>query len=180
MRPDRIAKFWQAGRAAGALVAREAGFAAVTAIVILVILAVLGAAIVTISGTRHVSLALDIMGSRAYQAAISGIEWGAYQILNPENTNNPTRYVCPVPDTNFALAGELSGFTVTVSCKSLDHSESGNTLRIFRLQATACNKPSGAAPGTCPPSPAVTSFDYVERQVTAVLQTCRTNKGLVC
>ncbi len=157
----------------------EAGFSAVTAIVILVILAVLGAAIVTITGTRSTSAALDVLGSRAYQAARAGIEWGAFQIRNPENTNNPVRYDCTVPaTTHFALAGALTGFTVSVTCSSTDATEFGNAVRIFQLVANACNIPVGAAPGTCPNT--VTSFNYVERQVTAVLETCRLSNGEVC
>lgn len=164
---------------AGAHVRREAGFSAVTAIVILVILAVLGAAIVTITGTRSTSAALDVLGSRAYQAARAGIEWGAFQIRNPENTNDPVRYDCTVPaTTSFALAGALTGFTVSVQCSSTDATEFGNTVRMFQLVANACNIPVGAAPGTCPNS--VTNFNYVERQVTAVLETCRLSNGNVC
>ena len=84
---------------ADAHVRPEAGFSAVTAIVILVILAALGAAIVTITGTRSASAALDVLGTKAYQAARAGIEWGAFQIRNPENTNNPVRYDCSAPAT---------------------------------------------------------------------------------
>ena len=69
------------------------------------------------------------------------------------------------------LAGALTGFTVTVQCSSTDSTEFGNAVRIFRLVANACNIPVGAAPGTCPNN--VTNFNYVERQVTAVLETCR-------
>ena len=167
-----------AGRA-GTHAHAEAGFSAVTAIVILVILAVLGAAIVTITGTRSTSAALDVLGSRAYQAARAGIEWGAFQIRNPENTNNPVRYDCTVPaTTHFALAGTLTGFTVSVTCSSTDATEFGNAVRIFQLVANACNIPVGAAPGTCPNT--VTNFNYVERQVTAVLETCRLSNGEVC
>lgn len=180
MRPNRTAQTDTAsvGRVGGHA-GSEVGFSAVTAIVILVILAVLGAAIVTITGTRSTSAALDVLGSRAYQAARAGIEWGAFQIRNPENTNNPVRYDCTVPaTTHIALAGALTGFTVSVTCSSTDATEFGNTVRIFQLVANACNIPVGAAPGTCPNT--VTNFNYVERQVTAVLETCRLDNGDVC
>ena len=180
MRRNRSAQADAAGAGcAGARAGRETGFSAVTAIVILVILAVLGAAIVTITGTRSAAAALDVLGSKAYQAARAGIEWGAFQVRNPENTNNPVRYDCTVPaTTHIALAGVLTGFTVSVQCSSTDSTEFGNSLRIFQLVATACNIPVGAAPGTCPNT--VTSFNYVERQVTGVLETCRLSDGNVC
>ena len=167
---------------AGACAGPEAGFSAVTAIVILVILAVLGAAIVTITGTRSASAALDVLGSRAYQAARAGIEWGAFTILDPEKiTNNPpagpysTPYSCIGSPFSFGLGGQLTGFTVTVDCTYADATEFGNVVRIFKLVATSCNIPVGAAPGTCPN--ATTAFNYVERQVTAVLETCRLSAG---
>ena len=62
-------------------VKRHSGFSLVTAIFLLVILASLGAFIVTISGVQQTSSALDMQGSRAYQAARAGIEWGTYQVL---------------------------------------------------------------------------------------------------
>ena len=58
----------------------QSGFSLVTAIFLLVILASLGAFIVTVSGLQQTSSALDVQGSRAYQAARSGIEWGTYQV----------------------------------------------------------------------------------------------------
>ena len=179
MRPNRTAYAHAAnvGRA-GARAGPEAGFSAVTAIVILVILAVLGAAIVTITGTRSTSAALDVLGSRAYQAARAGIEWGAFQIRNRENTNAAppgpytAQYVCPGPATSFGLGGELAGFTVTVQCTSTPYTEFGTLVTIYQLVATSCNIPNGAA---CPnnTTTAFKAFNYVERQMTGSMQTCR-------
>jgi MSHA biogenesis protein MshP len=178
MHPNRAAgpDAANAGRAL-ACASSEAGFSAVTAIVILVILAVLGAAIVAITGTRSASLAQDVLGSRAYQAARAGIEWGAFQIRNPENTNAAppgpytAQYACPGPATSFSLGGGLAEFTVTVQCTSTTHTEFGNLITIYQLVATSCNLPVGAAPGTCPNT--TTAFNYVERQMTGSMQTCR-------
>lgn len=162
-------------RRAGAPACSEAGFSAVTAIVILVILAVLGAAIVTVTGTRSASAALDVLGSRAYQSARAGIEWGAFQIRNPENTNAAppgpytAQYACPGPATSFSLGGELAGFTVTVQCTSTPYTEFGNRVTIYQLVATSCNIPDS---GACPNN-TTTAFNYVERQMTGSMQTCR-------
>jgi MSHA biogenesis protein MshP len=155
----------------------EAGFSAVTAVVILVMLAVLGAAIVNITETRSVSVAQDVLGSRAIQAARAGIEWGAFQIRNPENTNPAppgpytAQYACPGLATSFALGGGLAEFTVTVQCTSTAYTEFGMLITVYQLVATSCNIPVGAAPGTCPNT--TTAFNYAERQVTASMQTCR-------
>ena len=59
----------------------QSGFSLITAIFLLVILASLSAFIVTVSGVQQTSSALDVQGSRAYQAAHAGIEWASYQVL---------------------------------------------------------------------------------------------------
>ncbi|TCS39078.1 Tfp pilus assembly protein PilX [Paucimonas lemoignei] len=94
----------------------ERGFTLVSAIFLLVVLAALGAAIVTVSTTQHTASALDVLGAQAYQAARAGTEWGLYQYRS-----NPAAYCnnAATPDTRtFALpAGTaLSGFSVTVTC----------------------------------------------------------------
>ena len=62
-------------------IARPRGFALPTAIFLIVILALLGVFIVRINLTQTGSLALDVLGTHAYQAARAGTEWGAYQVL---------------------------------------------------------------------------------------------------
>ena len=160
---------------------RSAGIAAITAIAILVVLALLGTFIVSISGIQERQLALDILGSRAYQAARSGIEWAAFQIHNPENTNPPAGpatvpYAC-VASTNIAgLGADLADFTVTVTCNSTPYTEFGNTVRVYQVTATACNIP---AAGACPNN-ATNSPTYVERQISSLIGTCRLPSGASC
>lgn len=141
----------------------QAGFTLVTAIFLLVVLAGLGAAIVTISTSQQIGSALDIQGARAYQAARAGVEWGTYQIWSSSPgsrsgatcanfTTNPTNLTFP------AAAGTLSDFTVTVSCVATSPTHSGP--KMFTVTAIACNQTSG---GTCPGT--VGSANYVERRV---------------
>ena len=59
----------------------QKGFSLVTAIFLLVGLGALGAAMMTFFTAQQQSSALDVLGSRAYQASRAGIDWGAYQIL---------------------------------------------------------------------------------------------------
>ena len=56
-----------------------------TAIFLLVVLSLLGAFIVSVTGLQQSSQQLDVQGVRAYQAARAGIEWGAWQVLDPNN-----------------------------------------------------------------------------------------------
>lgn len=86
----------------------QRGFSLISAIFLLVVLAVLGVAMTTFSTIQQQSATLDVMGSRAYQAANAGMEWAAYNIAVSPGVAVPSQ-------TLNGLAGNLSGFTVTVS-----------------------------------------------------------------
>ena len=90
----------------------QRGFSLVSAIFLLVVLAALGAAMVTFSAAQNQSLAMDILGSRAYQAANAGIEWAAYNIASAPGAGKAPVTIA-TPGTN-ALDGNLAPFTVTV------------------------------------------------------------------
>ena len=130
---------------------RQAGVGLVTAIFILVVLAGLAVAIVSMSSAQQAASSLDVLGARAYQAARAGVEWGLFQ----QRINNSC---LPGPNT-FALPANtsLSSFTVSVTCNA--NPISGQPANI-RVTATACNGIAGAA---CP-GPG-TSRDYVERKI---------------
>lgn len=138
----------------------QRGFGAITAIVILVILASLGAAIVSLSSTQAVNGALDITATRAWFAARSGVEWGAYQVLQP--------VAACASATNI---GSIDAITVSVTCKQLASSttETG-TRAIYRIIATACNFPVNS---TCPGDS--TQALYVERRLSAIIETPSNN-----
>ena len=127
------------------------GFALVSAIFILVVLALLGAMMVALSTTQHVGQARDLFGSRAYFAARAGIEWGVYAALR----NN----ACAASTTLPALAGSAQDFSVVVNCAlSGPFDEGGTTVRVYKLTSTATR---GVAGGP----------DQVERQLQAAVST---------
>jgi MSHA biogenesis protein MshP len=80
---------------------REAGFALVNAIFLLVVLAFLGVVMVTLSGVQSRTPVFALQGARAYHAARSGIEWG----------------IAKVPACNGSA--DNSGFTVAVPCTTI-------------------------------------------------------------
>jgi MSHA biogenesis protein MshP len=134
---------------------RQSGFAIVTAIFIIVALAALAAAIVSLVRTQQTGSALDTEGVRAYLAARSGVEWGAYNSLR----NN----LC-APSTAVAMGASLGAYVATVTCARTTHNEGGVTVNIDNIVATACNQP---AAGNCPnPAPAA---GYAERQISIMV-----------
>jgi MSHA biogenesis protein MshP len=133
----------------------QQGFSIVSAIFLLVVLAFLGTAMVTFSTTQHQSAAMDVMGSRAYQAARAGIEWTAYQVVN----GSAPALATPCSSTSLgSLGGTLSPFTVTVNWCAASHVEGASPpIWIYDVSAVACTE------ATCPS--AAPGVNYVERVI---------------
>ncbi len=144
----------------------QRGFSLVTAIFLLVVLAGLGAAMLTFSTAQQQSSALDILGSRAYQASRAGIEWAAFQVVQSGVAGGGFVNGCrgatssvPFSSTVNNLAGTLNAFSVSVSCFPASAVESATTVWMYNITSTA----SGVAGAT------VGSPDYVERQMTVTI-----------
>jgi MSHA biogenesis protein MshP len=138
----------------------QRGFSIITAIFLLVVLSFLGIAMVSFSTSQHQSSAMDVMGSRAYQAARTGIEWAAYHVANSASGVEWAGCAATTPAATLtSLGGTLSPFTVSVNCSHMAVSEVGasptNAIWIYDVSAVACTEavcPS-AAPGA----------NYIER-----------------
>jgi MSHA biogenesis protein MshP len=133
---------------------RESGMSLITAVFLLVILAALGAFIASLGAVQQKSSANDIQGSRAFYAARSGLDWGAFQAITNGSCVAQTALALPA-----ARFGEFDN--VTVSCTASVHTEGITAKTFYLLTANACNMPGagGICPNTAPPS------DYVEREL---------------
>ncbi|WP_298312525.1 hypothetical protein [Propionivibrio sp.] len=123
----------------------QGGFAIVSAIFLLVALAALGAFMLTLSNTQHLTSAQDVQGSRAYWAAKGGAQWAAGVIIA---TN-----ACPGGSPAFT-----DGFNVVVACTSHDYVEGITTRRVYWVRSTA--SAGGAVGGAA----------YVEREVQVFIE----------
>ena len=130
----------------------QSGFSIVTAIFLVVILAMLAVFIVSVLGLQSRAVVLDIVGARAYQAARAGMEWGAFQTLR-NNTCGGTTLTFP--------GTSLEGFTTTVTCSRATANEGGVSINTDQYEATACNQPPcpAASPGA----------NYAERRLRVVV-----------
>lgn len=133
---------------------RQAGVGLVTAIFLLVVIAGLAAALVTIFTAQQTGSQLDQQGSRAYQAARTGIEWGLFRAKVAND--------CPF-SRNFALptASVLSNFTVTVTCAVQAGPGGDAPTSVRTIRAVACNQPDSS--GAC--GNASANLDYVQRVI---------------
>lgn len=155
----------------------QAGFSLVSAIFLLLILTGLGAIMLSVSGVQQTESTQDLQGSKAYQAAKAGIEWGTYLILTPENTNPASapftvQFTCPAGGLSNAglpaLTTGLTGFSIRVDCTRSDFIEGGNTVSVYQLTSVATSGVAG-------------SGSFVSRNLTATINTCRaTPNGAPC
>jgi len=142
---------------------RQAGFSLVSAIFLLVVLASLGGYMVTVSGVNRTTSSAALQGTRAYQAARSGIEWSVFLILQANNPLDqiPARNICTgtVNGNNFTFnAAGLNSFTVNTSCSFTPHNEQGNdNVTVYTITSIAT---FGGAYGTP---------DFVQRRITATI-----------
>lgn len=131
-----------------------------SAVFLLVVLALLGAGMALVSSFQQRQSALDMESSRALQAARAGIEWALLQ--TQQGANAPPCFASP---TQLSPGGALSGLVVSVRCTLTVDSDGDANLSFYTLTATACNQP---AAGACPnPAP---QASYVERVLSGVAQ----------
>ncbi|MDD4929469.1 MAG: hypothetical protein PHP85_09355 [Gallionella sp.] len=137
----------------------QRGFSLVSAIFLLVVIAMLGTFAVTLSTTQHQSQTMDVMGARAYQAALAGVEWAAFNVS--QQASGVVWPACPTPAVVVAGtvtgAGNLAPFTVTVNCSATSAVEGASTLWVYDISSVA--RTAGAAG----------DLNYVEQVATARL-----------
>ncbi|MDX2477234.1 MAG: pilus assembly protein MshP [Gammaproteobacteria bacterium] len=105
------------------IIKNNAGFTLVQAIFILVVLALLGVAMMRLIGVQSSTGVFALQGSRAYQAARSGLEWGAAR-ASVGNSCNGTMLV--------------EDFTVNVICSNQSFTEGPiGPYDVYRVNATA-------------------------------------------
>lgn len=101
----------------------DRGFTLVQAIFILVVLALLGVAMMRLIGVQSSTSVFALQGARAYQAARSGLEWGAARA----RTGNSCNGVMTVEN-----------FTVNVTCSSQSFTEGSiGPYDVYRISAIA-------------------------------------------
>lgn len=128
------------------------GFSLMTTLFLLVVVAGLGGYLVNLASTQHLTSALAIQQSRAYYAALSGLEWVAYQIqLQTDAGTSPPD--CPTSPTNFTA----EGFTIICQCQRSLHDVAGNPQHaMFDVTAEATS-------GT------FDDWDFVRRTISATI-----------
>ncbi len=107
----------------------QSGFTLITALFLLVVVALLSVYLVTFRNVQQSTVLYAQQGARAMQAAHAGIEWGIYEsVVNGNCIANPP----------FTAAGTaLSSFSITLNCTSSAHDEAGIPIITYVLTSTA-------------------------------------------
>jgi len=136
------------------------GFALPSAIFLLVILALLGAFMLNVSNTQHLTAAQDVQGVRAYRAARMGLEWAAAQLCGAVANCAAPLTACPVIPAPLDTAPD--GFSVTVTCTMNTYNEAGPSGDVARQVFWITSTATGAG--------AVGGIGYVERSLNAFIE----------
>lgn len=141
---------------------RQAGFAYIAAIVLLVVVAGMAAGLLRLTSTQQSTVNQALLGAKAGLVARAGIEWGFVTCLSTSGT------------TDLGQFKTDTGFNVSVNCQFTNYQEGerasgqtsiSQTKRIVQITAIACN----GSTARCPDAGSVASADYVERARTATV-----------
>jgi MSHA biogenesis protein MshP len=108
-------------------ISNQHGFTLVQAVFIVVVLGLLGAMMVRLIGVQSSTTTFALQGARAYQAARSGLEWGAARASVPPNS-------CV---GGLGSTMTIENFNVTVICTSQAFTEGTNNMTVYLLNAVA-------------------------------------------
>ncbi len=127
------------------------GFSLVTALFLIVVLAVLAGYMINLRGVQQFTVVMSVQGARALQAARAGLEYGAFRALNAGSCNASETIVFG------AAEPALEPFSVALTCIQSSHTEDTTTINFYELTATATNGNYGSGINANP--------DYVSRRL---------------
>lgn len=111
----------------------QSGFSLVSAIFLVVVVALIAGFMVSIGGLQRSASANAVVAKRAHFAARSGIEWAVHQVLS-----NPAAPECFTLPTSFGFSGIGSGgMRVSFDCNETEVTEGAVSYSVFDLEAIA-------------------------------------------
>ncbi|MGB1197560.1 MAG: pilus assembly PilX family protein [Thalassotalea sp.] len=114
--------------------ARQQGSALVIAVFIIIVMTLLGTALIRMLSTEAEAVAYEVIGTRAFQAAQSGMQWQLQQVF----PLNSTGIACPSANStqDYENIGNdakgLQHCMATLSCQSFVHTDG---VRYYQLES---------------------------------------------
>jgi MSHA biogenesis protein MshP len=155
--------------------ARVRGFAFVASLFLLVVLGAFAAYIINIGANAQGTVESSIQAERAFEAANSGLEWAAYQELDPSQaiwgqvTTPPNCFASPSTPT---LPSAFGAITLSISCTRYPawtatpnyYEEGSQRVVVYVITSTASYGTAG-------------NSDYVQRQLQSRVVQCKNPFG---
>jgi MSHA biogenesis protein MshP len=117
---------------------KQSGSALVVAIFIIIVISILGAALVNILDSSQESVAYEVLGTRAYTAAQSGVQWQLGQIFPVGASSDAVNGCSAASPPVITNIDGLKGCSIVdpVACTEFTH----KSVRYFTVTSTGeCN-----------------------------------------
>lgn len=119
---------------------RITGSALVIAIFVIIVMSLLGAALVKIMESSHENVAFEVLGTRAYAAAQTGVQWQLQQIFPLAAVGAPPQAIqCSVISNSPPSISHMPGMQgceiildAVSACEDFEH----NNVRYYRVTST--------------------------------------------
>lgn len=118
--------------------ARQNGFSAITAVVLIVLFALLGSYMVSMSSLSVLNTAQSGSAIQAWFAARAGGEWAVQRALSASAGDSGCSCSAANGSVNFSEGG-LAGYTATVTCSGNEIDEAGTNYCVYDLSVTGSN-----------------------------------------
>lgn len=120
---------------------QQRGVSVIAALFLLLLMSLLAALMANMLNVTNVNMAADVGGSRAYQAARAGVEWGMFK-LDPDAQSSSLPSGLPTCGGVVAPFPVIPGHNLNVSCQPYPsdttvYQEGSRQIRIFRIISTA-------------------------------------------
>jgi len=102
----------------------QKGSSLVIGIFILVVMSILGASLIEIMKTNEEAFTYEVLGTRAYNAAQSGLQWEMQQLFPLRDATNPNSSdssMCQSLSLDLSTINGLQGCSAIVECTSFTH-----------------------------------------------------------
>jgi len=148
------------------LPAKQRGFGLIGTIFIVLACAIIGVYMTSLGASQSNSIGRSIEATRAYYAALAGLEWTIKQVNGSDVQHNAICSTAPLDPggitTTFTLTeGALNGFQITIICDDLrpaGFTEGEENYELDKIEITA---EKGGAPG---------DIDYVSRTIEGTIK----------
>ena len=151
------------------------GFAFVASLFLLAVLGAFAAYVISIGANAQGTVEVSIQAERVFEAANSGLEWAAYQELDPYQAiwgNVTTPPNCFASPSTPALPSAFGSITLSVSCTRYPawtatpnyYEEGSQRVVVYLITSTASYGSAG-------------NSDYVQRQLQSRVVQCKNPYG---